>query len=80
MELTVKLEDNADISLLKKILLQIKGIKSVDIAELGKKYSWKETENHEDFGNVMEQSDNDYKEGKHQELIDDFLDKIFDES
>ncbi|MFY1047671.1 hypothetical protein [Chryseobacterium sp. GP-SGM7] len=33
MELTVKLEDNADVSLLKKILEEIKGIKSVEISE-----------------------------------------------
>ena len=47
MELTIQLEDNADISFIKKLLSQIKGIKSVDVSEEDKTYSWDEIENSE---------------------------------
>lgn len=33
MELTVKLENDADISFIKKLLLQLKGVKSIDVSE-----------------------------------------------
>ncbi|WHF52943.1 hypothetical protein QGN23_06605 [Chryseobacterium gotjawalense] len=78
MEITIKLEDNADVSFIKKLLSQIKGVKSFDISEGEKNYSWEEIENSEDFGKVMEQSDNEYKKGNYQELTDDLLDQIFD--
>lgn len=76
MELTVKLENDADVSFIKKLLLQLKGVKSIDISE-EKEYSWEEIENSEEFGKVMEQSENDYKNGNYQELTDDLLDDIF---
>lgn len=77
MELTVQLEDNADVSLLKKILKQIKGIKTVEISE-DKAYSWEEIENSDEFAKVMEQSENEYKNGKAVELNDELIDEIFD--
>ncbi|MCD9853180.1 hypothetical protein LUD75_00560 [Epilithonimonas sp. JDS] len=78
MELTIQLEDNADVSLLKKILKQIKGIKTVEISDNDKTYSWEEIENSEVFAKVMEQSENEYKNGNAQELTDDLLNEIFD--
>ena len=64
MELTIQLEDNADISFIKKLLSQIKGIKSVDVSEEDKTYSWDEIENSEYFGKVMEQSREQIKNGE----------------
>ena len=78
MELTVKLENNADVSFIKKLLSQIKGVKNVEISEDGKTYSWEEIESSEAFGKVMEQSENDYQNGNYQELTDDLLNEIFD--
>jgi len=78
MELTIKLEDNADIPFIKKLLSQIKGVKHVEISEDDKTYSWEEIENSEYFGKVMEQSENDYQNGNYQELTDDLLNEIFD--
>lgn len=78
MELTVKLEDNVDVSLLKKILNQIKGIKSVEVSDDGRTYSWEEIESSEMFKKVIEQSRNQIKNGNYQELTDDLLDEIFD--
>jgi anti-sigma28 factor (negative regulator of flagellin synthesis) len=78
MELTVKLEDNVDVSLLKKILNQIKGIKSVEVSDDDKTYSWEEIESSEKLKKVIEQSRNQIKNGNYQELTDDLLDEIFD--
>jgi len=78
MELTIKLEDNADILFIKKLLSQIKGVKHVEISEIDKTYSWEEIENSEYFSKVMEQSENDYQNGNYQELTDDLLNEIFD--
>lgn len=50
---------------------------NIEISEDGKTYSWQEIENNEYFGKVMEQSENDYKNGKTQELTDDLLNEIF---
>lgn len=78
MELIIQLEDNADVSLLKKILKQIKGIKTVEISE-NKTYSWDEIENSEVFAKVMEQSENEYKNGNAEKLTDELLHEIFSE-
>lgn len=78
MEITIQLEDSVDISFLKKMLFQIKGIKSVEISEDDKTYSWEEIESSEVFAKVMKQSENEYKNGIYQELTDELLDKIFD--
>ena len=78
MELTIQLEDHADLAFIKKLLTQIKGIKSVQVSEEDRTYSWEEIENSEYFGKVMEQSERDYKNGSYQELTDDLLDQIFD--
>ncbi|SMP24606.1 hypothetical protein [Chryseobacterium profundimaris] len=77
MEIKITLEEYADVPFIKKLLSQIKGITNIEISESGKTYSWKEIEDSEYFAKVMEQSENDYKNGKTQELTDDVLDEIF---
>ena len=77
MELTIQLEDNADISFIKKLLSQIKGIKSVDVSEEDKTYSWDEIENSEYFGKVMEQSREQIKNGEYIEHSEELMNCIF---
>lgn len=76
MELTVKLEDKADISFLKKMLLQLKGVKSVEISE-DETYSWDEIESSDVFKKVLEQSQKDFEEGRFKEYSDELMDSIF---
>lgn len=77
MEIKINLDEYADVPFIKKLLSQIKGIKSIEVSDNDKTYSWDEIESSEYFGKVMEQSENEYKSGKSQELTDDFLDEIF---
>ena len=77
MESTIQLEDNADISFIKKLLSQIKGIKSVDVSEEDKTYSWDEIENSEYFGKVMEQSREQIKNGEYIEHSEELMNSIF---
>ena len=78
MELTVQLEDNVDLTFLKKMLAQIKGVKSVVVSKTNNSYSWQEIEGFENFGKVMEQSENEFRNGNSEEITDDLLDEIFD--
>lgn len=77
MELTIQLEDNADISFIKKLLSQIKGIKSVDVSEEDKTYSWDEIENSEYFGKLMEQSREQINNGEYIEHSEELMNSIF---
>jgi hypothetical protein len=77
MEIKISLDEYADVPFIKKLLSQIKGITNIEISENDKTYSWEEIENSEYFAKVMEQSENDYKNGKTQELTDDLLNEIF---
>ena len=77
MGLTIQLEDNADISFIKKLLSQIKGIKSVDVSEEDKTYSWDEIENSEYFGKVMEQSREQINNGEYIEHSEELMNSIF---
>ena len=77
MELTIQLEDGADVSLMKKILKQIKGIKTVEVSDEDKTYSWEEIENSEAFSKVIEQSRNQIKNGEYEEFSDELIDSIF---
>ncbi|MGA9211725.1 hypothetical protein [Kaistella sp.] len=77
MELTIQLEDNADISFLKKMLSQIKGIKSVDISDDDKTHSWEEIEKTEEFKKLIEQSRNQIKSGQFVEHSEELMDSIF---
>lgn len=77
MEIKIILDEYADVPFIKKLLSQIKGITNIEFSENDKVYSWEEIENSEYFAKVMEQSENDYKNGKTQELTDDLLNEIF---
>jgi hypothetical protein len=77
MEIKISLDEYADVPFIKKLLSQIKGITNIEVSEDDKTYSWEEIENSEYFAKVMEQSENDYKNGKTQELSDDLLNEIF---
>lgn len=79
MEIKISLDEYADVPFIKKLLSQIKGITNIEVSEDDKTYSWEEIENSEYFAKVMEQSENDYKNGKTQELTDDLLNEIFNE-
>lgn len=76
MELTVKLENDADISFIKKLLLQLKGVKSIDVSE-EKEYSWEEIESSEDFKKALDKSFQQIEEGKFVEHSEELMDKIF---
>jgi len=77
MELTIQLEDNADISFLKKMLSQIKAIKSIEVSEQEETYSWEEIENSEYFGKVMDQSREQIKKGEYIEHSEELINSIF---
>ena len=77
MQLTIQLEDSADISFLKKMLSQIKGIKSVDVSGADKTYSWEEIENSEIFEKLLEQSREQIKNGEYTEHSDELMNSIF---
>ncbi|AYO58254.1 hypothetical protein CO230_09025 [Chryseobacterium sp. 6424] len=77
MELTVKLDHTADIPFLKQLLSQLSGIKSVEFSDGDKTYSWDEIEGHELFKKVLEQSEDDYKNGRYREMTDEMFDEIF---
>ena len=76
MELTVIVEDKTDISFFKKMLLQLKGVKSVEISE-EETNSWDEAENSPIFKKVLEQSQKDFEEGRYEEYSEDLMDSIF---
>ncbi|MCJ8154948.1 hypothetical protein MKJ01_14360 [Chryseobacterium sp. SSA4.19] len=77
MEIKIRLYEYADVPFIKKLLSQIKGVTSIEVTENEKSYSWEEIEDSEYFAKVMEQSENDYKNGKTQDLTDDVLKEIF---
>lgn len=77
MEIKISLDEYADVTFIKKLLSQIKGIKKIEVSDDIKNYSWEEIENSEYFAKVMEQSENDYKNGNTQELTDDLLNDLF---
>ena len=77
MELTIQLEDHVDLAFIKKLLTQIKGIKSVQVSEEDKTYSWEEIENSEYFGKVMEQSREQIKKGEYIEHSEELMNSIF---
>lgn len=77
MEIKISLDEYADVPFIKKLLSQIKGITNIEVSGDDKTYSWEEIEDSEYFAKVMEQSENDYKNGKTQELTDEVLNEIF---
>lgn len=77
MEVTIKLDKSADIPFLKQLLSQLSGIKSIEFSEGEKIYCWEEIEGHELFRKVLEQSEEDYKNGRVHEMTDEMLDEVF---
>ncbi|MPM98907.1 hypothetical protein SDC9_146097 [bioreactor metagenome] len=77
MEITIKLEDNADVSFIKKLLTQIKGVKSIDVSGEAKNYSWEEIKRSEEFGKVMEKSRKQIKNGEFVAHSQELMDSIF---
>jgi len=77
MEITVKLNENTDVSFFKKMLLQLKGVKSVEVSEEDKNYSWEEIESSEQFKKLIERSRNQIKNGEYVEYSQELMDSIF---
>jgi len=73
MELTVKLENNADISFIKKLLLQLKDVKSVDISE----DEMSDGEYDQKFDELLEKSKKQIEEGKFVEHSDELINSFF---
>lgn len=73
MELTVKLENNADISFIKKLLLQLKDVKSVDISE----DEMSDGEYDQTFDELLEKSKKQIEEGKFVEHSDELINSFF---
>lgn len=73
MELTVKLENDADVSFIKKLLLQLKGVKSIDISE----GEMSDEEYNSLLNKVLEKSIQQADKGETRELTPELLKEIF---
>ena len=73
MELTVKLENDADIYFIKKLLLQLKDVKSVDISE----DEMSDGEYDQKFDELLEKSKKQIEEGKFVEHSDELINSFF---
>lgn len=76
MELTLQLEDSADISFLKQLLSQIKGVKSISFNE-GETQSEEDLESSEEFKNAIQKSRNQIKNGEYVKHSQELIDLIF---
>lgn len=76
MELTIKLEDSADLPSLKKLLSQFKGVKSIEVSDV-ENHSWEEIESSEEFKNAIQKSRNQIKNGEYVEHSQELIDSIF---
>lgn len=77
MEIKISLNEYADVSFIKKLLSQIKDIKSIEISEDEKSYSWEEIENSDEFKKLIDQSRSEFKNGEYVEYSDELIDSIF---
>ena len=75
MELTLQLEDSADISFLKQLLSQIKGVKSISLSESSTD-SWEDIERSAEFKNAIQKSRNQIKNGQYVEHSQELMDSI----
>lgn len=73
MELTVKLENDADVSFIKKLLLQLKDVKSVDITE----DEMSDVDYDQKFDELLEKSKKQIEEGKFVEHSDELINSFF---
>ena len=76
MELTLQLEDSADISFLKQLLSQIKGVKSISLSESSTD-SWEDIGSSAEFKNAIQKSRNQIKNGQYVEHSQELMDSIF---
>jgi hypothetical protein len=76
MELTIKLDDSTDVSFFKKMLLQLKCVKSVEILE-DEKNAREEIESSPEFKNIIEKSTEQIKNGQFVEHSKELMDSIF---
>ncbi|KMQ72471.1 hypothetical protein ACM44_01650 [Chryseobacterium koreense CCUG 49689] len=58
-------------------MTQIKGVKSIDVSEEEKNYSWEEIKRSEEFGKVMEKSRKQIKNGEFVAHSQELMDSIF---
>ncbi|MCD0480200.1 hypothetical protein LPB90_17320 [Chryseobacterium sp. LC2016-29] len=77
MEIKISLDEYADVLFIKKLLSQIKGINHIEISENDKTYSWEEIENSDEFKKLIEQSEEDFQEGRYVEHSKELIDSIF---
>ncbi|AYM99850.1 hypothetical protein [Chryseobacterium sp. 3008163] len=77
MEIKISLDEYADVPFIKKLLSQIKGIKSFEVSENDKIDSWKEIENSDEFRKLIEKSRNEIKNGECKEYSEELIDSIF---
>lgn len=75
MELTLQLEDSADITFLKQLLSQIKGVKSISLSESSTD-SWEDIERSAEFKNAIQKSRNQIKNGQYVEHSQELMDSI----
>ena len=79
MEIKITLDKYADISFIKKLLSQIKGISNVEILQDDRAYSWEEIENSEVFQQFIEKGRKQIEEGQFEEHSTELLDTIFEQ-
>jgi len=77
MEIKISLNEYADVSFIKKLLSQIKDIKSIEISEDDKSYSWEEIENSDEFKNIIEKSRTEFINGEYVEFSEELIDSLF---
>lgn len=77
MEIKISLDEYADVPFIKKLLSQIKGINSIEVSENDKVDSWEETENSDEFKEIIKRSRSQIKNGEYQEYSKELMDSIF---
>ncbi|WP_027385817.1 heavy-metal-associated domain-containing protein [Chryseobacterium gregarium] len=77
MEIKISSDEYADIPFIKKLLSQIKGINSIEVSENDKVDSWEETENSDEFKEIIKRSRSQIKNGEYQEYSKELMDCIF---
>ncbi|MCD1118388.1 hypothetical protein [Chryseobacterium turcicum] len=80
MEIKISLNEYADVAFIKKLLSQIKDIKSIEFfneIEEPKEYSWDEIESSEEFHALIKKSQKDFEEGRFVEHSPELIESIF---
>lgn len=76
MEIKININEYADVSYIKKLLSTVKGVVSVETEE-DETYSWEEIEKSDEFKKLIEQSEEDFQEGRYVEHSKELIDSIF---